>query len=233
MSHQTFLFTIYRYFGKQTSNFVNLFKICTSWKHLLRFSQLYLGIKKRFNVLLCNTVQWIILTQRIICQKGPSIKDIYFMDTVPNKLLVDLNSFCLVFHWIFQLMYDIRYVHKHQYLFQESRQTYLISYISLQVQSKQNLFKLPRSLVIWSQRLWKDSAKTTNLLPLKPAMLGKILNNGPRWLWYRQLLCQQLSSNLDRQISKRKLFVLFMRIVNVCKQQGSRNLSLDSLWSGI
>ena len=34
-------------------------------------------------------------------------------------------------------MYDIRYVHKHQSLFQKCRQTYLISYIGLQIQSKQ------------------------------------------------------------------------------------------------
>ena len=163
-------------------------------------------------------MQWINLTQRLICQKGQSIKDLYFMDTVPDKLVVALNSFCLVSHWIFQLMYDIRYVHKHQTLIQEYRQTYLISYISLEVQSKQKLFKLTRSLVIWSQGLWKDSAKTTDLLPLRPAMPGKILNSGPQWLWYRQLLCQQLSSNLDRQISKRKLFVLFFKIIYVSKQ---------------
>ena len=189
-------------------------------KYHLRFSQLYLGILKRFNVLLHNTVQWINLTQRIICQKGHSIKYLYFMDNVPNKL-VDLNSFCLVFHWIFQIMYDIRYVHKHQSLFQKCRQTYvpnIIHWLANSIKTNQKIFKSTRSLVIWSQRLWKDSAKTTDPLPLRPAMLGKILNSGPQWLWYRQLLCQQLSSNLDRQISKRKLFVLFMRIVNVCKQ---------------
>ena len=39
-------------------------------------------------------------------------------------------------------MYDIRYAHKHQSLFQECRQTYLISYIALACKFNQNKPKI-------------------------------------------------------------------------------------------